>query len=224
MLHLDPERLAALADEPATAEERSHLAGCEACAREREAHRALLRLAADARKAVAPPLSSWDAIAAQLRTDESSVIPLRRRASPSPRWRSAAAGVLLAAASAAAGRFSATYQRPATLASERDTSATFQSVAQASAVLQSAERNYQLAAAYLATQDSSAQPDAQRADLYRTRIAALDAMAGVARAAVEEAPHDPVINQYYLSTLTARQVALHQLGSALPQGVRLTGF
>ena len=34
MLHLDADRLAALADEPPTPEEREHLAACAACARE----------------------------------------------------------------------------------------------------------------------------------------------------------------------------------------------
>jgi len=33
-----------------------------------------------------------------------------------------------------------------------------------------------------------------------------------------------VLNQYYLSTLGAREVTLRQLGSVLPPGTRLTRF
>ena len=49
-------------------------------------------------------------------------------------------------------------------------------------------------------------------------------MSGAALAAVNEAPHDPVINQYYLSTVSARQATLRQLDRALPSGVKLVSY
>ena len=43
MLHLDPERLAALAEDQPTHEEAAHLAACAACAREQAAYEELVR-------------------------------------------------------------------------------------------------------------------------------------------------------------------------------------
>ena len=53
---------------------------------------------------------------------------------------------------------------------------------------------------------------------------ALDRMAETSRQALSVAPADPVLNQYYLSTLGAREVTLRQLGSVLPPGTRLSRF
>ena len=74
-LHLDPERLAALADEAPTPEEGAHLAHCLSCRRERDACVALLALAQREGRAAteldgaADPLTSWGAIADALRAD-----------------------------------------------------------------------------------------------------------------------------------------------------------
>ena len=73
--HLDPERLAALADEAPTPEEGAHLAHCLSCRRERDAFVALLALAQREGRAAteldgaADPLTSWGAIADALRDD-----------------------------------------------------------------------------------------------------------------------------------------------------------
>ncbi len=81
--HLDAERLAALADEPATPAESAHLAACAACRREREMYVALVALAraegtgdrpADAYAPAAGdgPLDAaggWDALASTLRAE-----------------------------------------------------------------------------------------------------------------------------------------------------------
>lgn len=71
MLHLDPERLAALADEAPTAEEVAHLAHCLACRRERDAYVALLALAQREGHAddEAEPLTSWASLSTALRDD-----------------------------------------------------------------------------------------------------------------------------------------------------------
>ena len=91
------------------------------------------------------------------------------------------------------------------------------------AALETSQRNYDRAVAFIAAHDSTIQsPDA--GDVFRTRLAALDEMAETSRQALSVAPTDPVLNQYYLSTLGAREVTLRQLGSVLPPGTRLSRF
>lgn len=66
MRHLSADRLAALADEAPTAEERAHLAACAACCAEREAHRRVTELAAADFARAAAPLGDWGALSARL--------------------------------------------------------------------------------------------------------------------------------------------------------------
>ena len=104
----------------------------------------------------------------------------------------------------------------------RDTSP-FENVEDALAALESAQRQYDQAVAFIAAHDSTAQtPEA--GDVFRTRLAALDEMAETSRQALAAAPTDPVLNQYYISTLGAREVTLRQLGSVLTEGKRLSRF
>ncbi|HEY0969825.1 MAG TPA: hypothetical protein VGE02_02485, partial [Gemmatimonadales bacterium] len=104
--HPSPERLAALADagpsrETAGTAEARHLADCDRCRRELEAHRAILDGARLERDRVAPPLTDWDTLAGALRAEgllrggdedvavEPEVIPLRPASAPArrvPRW------------------------------------------------------------------------------------------------------------------------------------------
>jgi len=99
----------------------------------------------------------------------------------------------------------------------------FGSVEDALAALETSQRNYDRAAAYIAVHDSTVQsPEA--GDVFRTRLAALDEMAETSRQALSVAPTDPVLNQYYLSTLGAREVTLRQLGSVLTPGKRVVRF
>ena len=105
----------------------------------------------------------------------------------------------------------------------RDQSSPFNSIEDALATLESSQRNYDRAVAFIAVHDSTVQsPEA--ADVFRTRLAALDEMAETSRQALSAAPADPVLNQYYLSTLGAREVTLRQLGSVLTPGTRLSRF
>jgi len=104
-----------------------------------------------------------------------------------------------------------------------DQASPFPDVESALATLESSQRNYDRAVAFLAAHDSTVQsPDA--GDMYRTRLAALDEMAETSRQALATAPTDLVLNQYYLSTLGAREVTLRQLGSVLTPGKRLSRF
>ena len=99
----------------------------------------------------------------------------------------------------------------------------FNSVEEALAALETSQRNYDRAVAFIAAHDTTTQsPEA--GDVFRTRLAALDEMAETSRQALSVAPTDPVLNQYYLSTLGAREVTLRQLGSVLTPGKRLSRF
>jgi hypothetical protein len=104
-----------------------------------------------------------------------------------------------------------------------DVGAPFGSVDEALLTLTSAQREYDRAVSFIAAHDSTVHSPGAR-DVYRTRLAALDEMAETSRQALSDAPTDPVLNQYYLSTLGAREVTLRQLGSVLTPGKRLSRF
>jgi len=96
-------------------------------------------------------------------------------------------------------------------------SATFASVDDAAATLDRAVLDYQRASQFIAA--SSATPGSRdSATIYSRRAAALDEIANATESALQTAPHDPVINQYYLATMGAR-VATRQL-VATPVGLK----
>jgi hypothetical protein len=98
----------------------------------------------------------------------------------------------------------------------------FSSVDEALVALQRYQVAYQHAAAYLADHDSTTHVDDSEA--YRTRLAALDRAGRAMSEALREAPYDPVINGYYLTTLGQREATLRQLATALPDGYRIRSF
>src|ERR1041384_7332219 len=98
MLHLSPERLAALADDAPSPAELAHLTSCADCARERRAYQRLTSMASLESTRIGGPVSSWEALAPALVADR--VIDrggrfsfTRKRAGRA--WLQAAAGVLL---------------------------------------------------------------------------------------------------------------------------------
>src|SRR5690606_13003474 len=126
MLHLYAERLAALADETPTLEEKAHLASCRECSEELDAYRRLLERAgieSATPTAGEAPLTDWNSLSARLRQEgmlpgtevlvfpaegEAGRAPVRRvssgraldvRGSVVRRWaiRAAAAALLLSA-------------------------------------------------------------------------------------------------------------------------------
>jgi len=97
------------------------------------------------------------------------------------------------------------------------------SVGDAMALMRRAESDYRLAAAFVVAHDTSFRGEAG-VDRYRQRLAALDRVSDAALAAANQAPADPVINQYLISARTARQVTLQQLNSSLPAGMSLTSY
>jgi hypothetical protein len=44
------------------------------------------------------------------------------------------------------------------------------------------------------------------------------------RQAMRDAPHDPVINGYYLTTIGQREATLRQLNTTLPASLRLASY
>jgi len=239
MLHLDPERLAALADAEPTADDAQHLAACDECARELRAHRALLALAARERHAVlAQSLTDWETLSARLR-DEQLVRPVRAARSGlfAQPWMQAAAAVVIAVGGAAIGRATAAVPLDSTgqpvagtaagsarlAAMSPDSAHAIATVQDALTLMRRAESDYRLASAFIAVHDTVAGGQSG-VDLYRARLAALDRVSDAALAAVNEAPSDPVVNQYLISARSARAVTLQQLNSSLPAGVKLASY
>lgn len=255
MRHLSTERLAALADEEPTAEEREHLAACAQCLRERFAYGALLRRAAAEVELPVLPLTRWETLAPALSPSalvgrsESTPAPaapaapaagVARRA-PGPWWWRSAAAVLLLAGGVVVGRATAPAAAgtpgtaiasaapvatvapgaPASLAA--DTLHPYASRDEALAALASAERAYEQASAYLAEHDPAA-ATVENPSTIQARLATLDRVAATTREAVHQAPYDPVINRYYLTTLGVRQATLRQLSQALPSGVQVGSY
>jgi hypothetical protein len=98
------------------------------------------------------------------------------------------------------------------------------SIEDALSMMRRAESEYRLAAAYIAATDTSGESDMSGVDRYRARLAALDRVSDAALAAVNEAPADPIVNQYLISPRAARAATLQQLNSSLPPGMSLTSY
>lgn len=194
----------------------------------------------------APPLTDWNSLSAQLRAEGL----IRDRSGSrllSSRMLRIAAGIALAAGGAAIGRASAgapvipagssdaasSESANASASRERaDADASlasfagsqFKSPEEAWDVLNRAGEEYQRASAYLSASNTEV-PMPANPSRYRTRLAALDGVMTEIRGALKEAPEDPIINQYYLATVGAREATLRQLGTTLrPAGVSLNRF
>ena len=192
------------------------------------------------------PLTDWTSLSAQLRAEGLIRDPIVSR----PVMRRAmqiAAGLVLAVGGAAVGRATAgapvlPVQTASTDATPSEASTASQMVDNSNAanaslvssqfnspeeawdVLNRAGEEYQRASAYLSASNTEV-PMPTNPSQYRTRLAALDGVMTEIRGALKEAPEDPVINQYYLATVGAREATLRQLGTTLrPAGVSLNRF
>ncbi|MFL5508321.1 MAG: hypothetical protein ACJ79J_01885, partial [Gemmatimonadaceae bacterium] len=87
--------------------------------------------------------------------------------------------------------------------------ASFASVDDAAETLDRALRDYQRASRYIAANNVLTKTGDSVA-IYTARAAALDKIVNATESALRTAPHDPVINQYYLATMGA-QVATRQM-------------
>ena len=234
MLHLSIDRLAALADEQPTAAENDHLATCAQCAREVEAHRTLLAIAGGERESMGLPLTRWESLAERLK-DEGLVGHSKWVAYTRPKFMlQAAAALLLVAGGAALGRVSAGAsampggaegtQVAKTGAVNPDSLPTaFASVMEANQWKAAYANAYQNAVAYLAANDTAAQPAGTPA-VMKARLSALDRVSRTVQEALSDAPTDPVINDFYLNSFAQREATLRQLNAVLPQGVRMKSY
>ena len=246
MSHLSIERLAALADEQPTADERAHLATCPPCAQEVEAHRSLLAMAGSERDTLGIPLTRWETLAQRLRTEglitsESGSVtaewaaPLGKRKLSSRAWMRVAAAVMLLAGGTVIGRASAGAPvLPGGLTGNEATQTAgipnldsvptaFASIDEANRYKQLYADRYQAAVSFLAANDSAAQPTETPA-VMRARLAALDRVSRTMREALNDAPYDPVINDFYLNSFGQREATLRQLNTVLPSNVRLNSY
>lgn len=223
MSHISPERLAALVDETAMPDEASHLAECAECTDELSAHRRLVRLALAEASREGPPLNDWAALGAMLKAEGIvSTMPMASARVGRDQWvMRIAAGLVLVAGSALAGRWSAGVDFPAAPQQAASTAPAaaapvFASPQAAMQVLTSSQQQYSDAAAYLAAQDTTSHFIGLNVNTYRARLTALDNIVASTRTALYQAPQDPVLNQYYLSAMAAREATLKQYEAALP--------
>ena len=173
-----------------------------------------------------PPLNTWSRIA-ELARDEGLIRDKSPRAWGAGRpWMQAAAGIVILLGGITVGRSMTTADaEPAPVAaSENTASASFQTAQEALKALERATADYQSASAFLAAQNSTGPVLADSAGIYQARLQALEQLMRATRRALDNAPEDPVINQYYLATLGAREATVQQLGAVQPAGLRLKGF
>ena len=185
-------------------------------------------LVARERERGAPPLTNWDALAERLLAEGLMQPPSRFVLRP---WMRMAAAIALVAGGAVAGRMTASAPVPQSAATPASPASTalastqtqFRSAEDAWEALNRAGEEYQRASAYLSASNTEV-PMPSGPDQYRTRLVALDNVMSDMRDALKEAPQDPVINQYYLATVGAREATLRQLGTTLPASARLNRF
>lgn len=183
------------------------------------------------------PLNSWRTIAARAREEGLLRDAHDWRGSSGQPWLQAAAAVLLLVGGIAIGRstiglpiavptqpgITASANQSATAASNTNpvsvptVNASFASVDDASAALDRAVREYQLASQYIAA-NNLAERTRDSAAFYRARAQAFDQIVNATESALQTAPHDPVINQYYLATMGARAATRQVASTAALRG------
>ncbi|HEY8469739.1 MAG TPA: hypothetical protein VIL18_08855 [Longimicrobiales bacterium] len=203
MAHLSLETLARLVDEPADPEEAAHLAACAECHAELEALREQTADLANLPD-LEPPPDIWPALEARLR-DEGLLRGARRRAGPS--WMHLAASLAIFLLGGVVGFV----LRGSSAAGEMERVASADA-RDAMTVEEAAEILRQTESAYLAALERYAElagPATAQDPL--TRLATLESIVLTTRAALDQAPADPVINGYHLSALAQRESTLRQI-------------
>lgn len=194
------------------------------------------QIIAEERARPQPPLNEWRTIAARAREEG-----LIRESSSNgwlsnQPWMQAAAAVLLLVGGIGIGR--STLGLPSATQTPRaaqtaytpapadpvggtafgSSDTTFASLEEATATLDRAVTDYKRATAFLAANNSPRSSDSLA--MYSARLAALNKVFDATESALQTAPHDPVINQYYLATMGAR-AATRQM---VARPVALRGF
>ncbi|HET8655466.1 MAG TPA: hypothetical protein VFL93_08105 [Longimicrobiaceae bacterium] len=192
MQHLSEETLARLVAEEPTPEEAAHLAGCAECAAELAAYTEQTEALA-ALPMLEAPGRVWagieDGLVERARTRQ-------RRAS----WLRAAAAVVLFAGGVGAGSLAR---------GGADAPPAPRTEAEAAVQLREAQAAYVAALTRYSEMTGS-----DRAVDPASRLAALEGIVLTTRAALKQAPADPVINGYHLAAVGQRDALLHQISRA----------
>jgi hypothetical protein len=225
MPHLNPEDLARLVDESPTPAEAGHLGTCAACTESL----AELRRQTAALAALPPleaPAGEWKAIEARLNAEGL----VRRPAARSPllgggvraTWATAAA--LAAFLRGGAGGFALRGPAEGAIAGNVPRVTTEPPPDLATPVsLEDAEGQVKVAESrYLAALDQYNElrgPAASSgAEPWAARLAALESIVASTRAALAEAPYDPVINGYYINATAQRNAMFRQVSTEDTEG------
>ena len=96
----------------------------------------------------------------------------------------------------------------------------FSSVEQATKALANTERDFDRISTWLTAND----PSANKSDILRKRLAALDRITAAAYQEWQTSPQDRVLDHHFRSAYAARELTLKQLGGALPVGRSLERF
>lgn len=188
-------------------------------------------LVADERNRELPPLNSWPAVAQRARAEGLLRDDGQRRWSAGKPWLQAAAAVVILAGGIAVGRATtaipfestATTAPVTTPAAVVAAPASIRTVDEAWQTLDRASAEYQAASAFLAANNGVTPALTDSIPIYRARLAALEALMSASATARENARNDPVINQYYLAALGAREATAQQLRAVRPANL-LKGF
>lgn len=211
MEHLTHERLAALVDEPSTADESAHLEGCELCTTE------LVKLREQtaqlgALPEIMPPKGDWKVLEAQLRSEGLVNDPgLFRRMgrTRTPGWMKAAAAVVLFLSGTGTG---VTMARSAFEEDSGRMADQIATVEEAASAVRQAEQEYVSAVTQyrqLLAADGGEGVDVDPIG----RFAALEHLVRVSQAAVRQAPGDPFLNGFLASAMAERDAALRMVSS-----------
>jgi hypothetical protein len=187
------------------------------------------QLVSDERARDAAPLNSWEIIAQRAREEGFIRAGGGNAWGAITPWMRAAAGIVILAGGIGIGRYTDTRSSSAdgvasNSAAGAPTPGRFSSVDEAWAKLQRASEDYQSASAFLAANNSRSSAVTDSVAIYRDRLAALEKLMDATASARATAPSDPVINQYYLAALGAREATAQQLGAVRPASLRLKGF
>jgi len=210
MEHLTHERLAALVDETASAEESAHLAECERCSAEL-ATLEQQTVALSALPELRPPKGDWRVLEAQLRSEgliNDPGLVQRLGLAQTPPWMKVAAAVLLFLSGTGTGIAMAQPATPEGLGLMADQ---VESVEDAASAVRMAEEEYVSAVTQyrqLLAADGGVEVDPI------SRFAALEHLVRVSQAAVRQAPGDPFLNGFLASAMAERDAALRMVSSS----------
>lgn len=214
MQHLTLEDLARLVEERATEDEALHLSGCSECRQELDELEGQVRATAELPELRAPD-GEWEALVGRLTAERVLAARSSRLLGPAGTWRGALLRMAAALALFVSGGMTSELLR-GEVETDQPTPIAVADVRTA----EEAER------ALIATEAEYVAALSRYADLAGTdvsddplnRLAALESIVLTTRAALRDAPADPVINGYHLTALTQREAMLRQISRTTGDG------